>query len=116
MTIKGLENMSDEQINAELQRGGKFVVFQYCISVLVMSFKRSSSIHFIPAGGSTAGKSAGFCCLSLLLGWWGIPWGPIWTIGTVFKNLTGGVDVTANVLSAMRAQAPIPQAPGALRS
>ena len=64
----------------------------------------------------TAGKSAGFCGLSLLLGWWGIPWGPIWTIGTVFKNLTGGVDVTANVLQALNASAPIPQAPSALRS
>ena len=116
LKIHGIENLSTEQINAELQRGAKFVVFQYCISILVMSFKRSSGIYFVPAGTGTAGKSAGFCGLSLLLGWWGIPWGPIWTIGTVFKNLSGGVDVTGNVLSALNAAAPIPQAPGAQRA
>ena len=116
MKILGIDNMSTEQINAELQRGAKFVVFQYCISILVMSFKRNSSIHFVRAGDGTAGKSAVFCGLSLVLGWWGIPWGPIWTIGTVFNDLTAGVDVTANVLSALNASAPIPQAPSALRS
>ena len=78
--------------------------------------QRSSGIYFVPAGTGTTAKSAGFCGLSLLLGWWGIPWGPIWTIGTVFKNLSGGVDVTGNVLSALNAAAPIPQAPGAQRA
>jgi hypothetical protein len=116
LKIHGIENLSTEQINAELQRGGRFVVFHYCISIIVMSFKRSSGIYFVPANGGTAGKSVGFCALSLLLGWWGIPWGPIWTIGTVFKNLSGGVDVTANVLSALNAAAPIPQAPLAQRA
>ena len=113
MAIKGIENLSNEQINAELQKGAKFVVFQYCISVVVMSFKRSSGIYFIPSGTSAAGKAAPWCALSLLVGWWGIPWGPIWTIGTVAKNLGGGTDVTAHVLNASTASAPIPRAPGA---
>ena len=113
MAIKGIENLSNEQINAELQKGAKFVVFQYCISIVVMSFKRSSGIYFIPSGSSAAGKAAPWCALSLLVGWWGIPWGPIWTIGTVAKNLGGGTDVTAHVLNASAGSAPIPRAPGA---
>lgn len=113
MAIKGIEHLSNEQINAELQKGAKFVVFQYCISIVVMSFKRSSGIYFIPSGTSAAGKAAPWCALSLLVGWWGIPWGPIWTIGTVAKNLGGGTDVTAHVLNASVASAPIPKAPGA---
>jgi len=113
MAIKGIENLSVDEINAELQKGAKFVVFQYCISVVVMSFKRSSGIYFIPSGTSAAGKAAPWCALSLLVGWWGIPWGPIWTIGTVAKNLGGGTDVTAHVLNASAASAPIPRAPGA---
>ncbi|HMC14527.1 MAG TPA: hypothetical protein VKI18_02775 [Albitalea sp.] len=116
MKIHGIENLSNSEINAELRRGAKFVVFQYCISIIVMSFKRSSAIYFVRACEGTAGRTAGFCGLSLLLGWWGIPWGPIWTLGTVFKNLGGGVDVTANVLSALNAAAPIPQAPGVQRA
>jgi hypothetical protein len=107
--------MTHQQLDEELRRGGRFVVFQYCISVLVMSFKRSSNIHFIPAGGSAAGKGAPFVALSLVAGWWGIPWGPIWTIGTVFKNLSGGVDVTGDVVNALRPAAPIAAAPGVAR-
>ena len=113
MAIKGIEHLSNEEINVELQKGAKFVVFQYCISIVVMSFKRSSGIYFIPSGSSAAGKAAPWCALSLLVGWWGIPWGPIWTIGTVAKNLGGGTDVTAHVLNASAASAPIPRAPGA---
>lgn len=113
MAIKGIENLSNEQLDAELQRGGRFVVFQYCISLVLMSFKRSSSVHFVRAGEGTLGKAAPWCALSLLLGWWGIPWGPIWTIGTVGRNLAGGTDVTAEVLGHAGRSAPIPQAPGA---
>ncbi len=112
MAIKGIEHLSNDEINAELQKGAKFVVFQYCVSIIVMSFKRSSGIYFIPSGASAAGKAAPWCALSLLVGWWGIPWGPIWTIGTVAKNLGGGTDVTAHVLGASAANAPIPRAPG----
>lgn len=112
MAIHGIANLSNEQINAELQRGAKFVVFQYCISIIVMSFKRNSGIYFVPAGTSVAARAAPWCALSLLAGWWGIPWGPIWTIGTIAKNLGGGVDVTAHVLGASNASAPIPKAPG----
>jgi len=113
MAIKGIEHLSNDEINAELRKGAKFVVFQYCVSIVVMSFKRSSGIYFIPSGSSAAGKAAPWCALSLLVGWWGIPWGPIWTIGTVAKNLGGGTDVTAHVLGASTANAPIPRAPGA---
>ncbi|MEY4751799.1 MAG: hypothetical protein RIQ60_4013 [Pseudomonadota bacterium] len=91
--------------------GDRFVVFQYCISIVFMSFKRSSGVYVVRAGEGTVCKAAPWCVLSLLLGWWGIPWGPIWTIGTVGKNLLGGEDVTAQVAGA--AQMPIPRAPGA---
>jgi len=36
MAIKGIENLSNAQIDEELRKGAKFVVLQYCISVLVM--------------------------------------------------------------------------------
>ena len=82
MAIKGIENLSNAQIDEELRKGAKFVVFQYCISVLVMSFKRSSDVHFVRAGESTLGKAAPWCLASLLVGWWGIPWGIFFTIQT----------------------------------
>ena len=40
MKINGIQGMAADQLNFELQRGGRFVVFQYAISVIVMSFRR----------------------------------------------------------------------------
>lgn len=96
--IKGLEGLTDEQINIELQKGAKFVVFQYCISIIVMTFKRNSDVYFVKAGESTIKHSIGLTLLTFVLGWWGIPWGPIYTIGALFSNMTGGKDVTAEIL------------------
>ncbi len=103
MKIKGIEHLSPAQIEAAVDGGARFVLFPYCLSMLVVSFKRSSDIYFIPAGESVAGKAALHSLASLLLGWWGIPWGPIWTVSTVFTNLTGGQDVTSEVMSQWRA-------------
>jgi len=97
--IVGMEGMSDEEINAALKQGARFVIFHYTISVLVMTFKNASDIHFIRPGEGTFGKSIGFTLLTLLLGWWGIPWGPIHSIGSLVTNLSGGKDVTAEVLA-----------------
>lgn len=111
MKIKGIENLSPEQINAAVDDGARFVLFPYCISIVVMSFKRSSDIYFIPAGQSVAGKAGTYSLVSLLLGWWGIPWGPIWTISTLFTNLSGGKDVTTEIMDSWRSAA-IERAPG----
>ncbi len=107
MKIIGIEGMSPEQLKQAVNQGGRFVMYQYCISVLVMSFKRSSAIYFVPPGASAAKPGAKFSALSLLAGWWGIPWGPIWTIGSVFRNTRGGVDVTGEVLGALLPSAPL---------
>ena len=98
MAVHGIEQMTPEQIAAEVKIGARFVVFQYCISVLVITFKRGSDVYFIRPGESTLSKSIPFTLCSLLLGWWGIPWGPIWTISTIAKNLSGGLDVTNRIL------------------
>ena len=50
MTIKGIENMSTSDLNLEWQRGGRLVVFQYRVSILIMTFKRPSAIYFILFG------------------------------------------------------------------
>ena len=97
MAAHGLRLHAD--IHAEIQRGGKFVIYTYCISVLIMTFKRSSDIYFIRGGENAVVKGLGFSALSFLLGWWGIPWGPIWTIGSFITNFGGGKDVTGEILA-----------------
>ena len=101
MKIVGAETLGADELNFELQRGGKFVVYTYCISLLVITFKRPSDIYFVRLGESRVGKGLIFSLISLLLGWWGIPWGPIYTIGSFVNNFGGGKDVTQEVLASM---------------
>ena len=100
--IVGLEDIkSGGHLQQEIQQGGKFVVYQYCISLLVITFKRSSNIYFISHDSSAVVKGLPFTLLSLVLGWWGIPWGPIYTIQSVWVNFQGGKNVTNEVLASM---------------
>jgi|SRR6516162_3207790 hypothetical protein len=99
MAIIGAENLSDAEIKGELQRGARLVVFEYCVSVLIMTFKRSTDIHLVRPGESAVMKGLPWTLLSLLFGWWGFPWGLIYTPATLARNLGGGRDVTDLVLA-----------------
>lgn len=104
MKIIGTENMGSMELQMELQKGGKFIMYEYVISLLVITFKRNSNIYFVKADESAVVKGLPFTLLSGLIGWWGIPWGIIYTIQAIFTNLSGGKDVTTDVLSAIRAR------------
>src|SRR5262249_34416841 len=103
--IQGIEGLSQNEIDFELQRGAKFVIFQYCISIIVLTFKRPSNIYFIRSGENSTAKGLPFTLLSLVAGWWGIPWGPIYTIQSVYNNLSGGKDIPQQVRNSLRTPA-----------
>jgi hypothetical protein len=98
-SIKNVENLSVRDIQELVSLGGKFVVFEYCISLVVMSFQRNSSIYFIRPDEGTISSSIPYSLLSFFLGWWGIPWGIIYTFGSLYTNFSGGKDVTYEVMS-----------------
>lgn len=102
MKIKGIEGMTVADVQDEINRGGKFVLFTYCFSIIVMSFKRPSSIYFIKSGESAFVKGLPFTGISLLFGWWGIPWGIIYTFGCLFTNIGGGKNVTKDVMQSIQ--------------
>jgi len=112
MKIVGIEGMAPDRLQFEIQRGAKLVYFQYCISIVVLTFRRSSDIYFIPAGESSIKKGLPWTLLSLVAGWWGIPWGPISTIQSIATNFSGGKDVTAE-FSARLMQSAAPKAAAA---
>ncbi|MFO0591805.1 MAG: hypothetical protein U0441_29930 [Polyangiaceae bacterium] len=101
MKIVGTEGLSGHEIAMELERGGKFVIYQYCVSILILTFKRPSDIYFIRAGESAVVKGLGYTFLTLVMGWWGIPWGPIYSIASLVTNLGGGKDVTQQILASL---------------
>lgn len=108
MAIEGTEGLTLAQLQDELQRGGKFVVYEYCVSLLVITFKRSSKIYFVRANQSAAANGLVYIFISLAFGWWGIPWGPIFTITSLATDFGGGRDVTANVMNQFMRYAPPP--------
>lgn len=101
MSVKGMEGMSDDQIAFELKNGGKFVVYQYCISIVIMTFRQPTGLVFIKNGEKGILKGLPYVLITAVLGWWGFPWGPIYTIGAIVTNLSGGKDVTKEILQSM---------------
>jgi hypothetical protein len=89
--------MNASEIRFEIQRGARFIVFQYVISAVVITVRRNSKIQFIKAGENPTVKSLPYTGLTLLCGWWGFPWGFIYTPQAIYKNLRGGTDITPSI-------------------
>lgn len=99
--VSGTEGMTLQQIEDDVLRGGRFRVFRYNFSIVIMSFMRSSGLKYIRAGHGPGAQAWPWTVFSVLVGWWGIPWGVIYTIQTLYTNCMGGKDVTAEVLGSV---------------
>lgn len=97
--IPGTQGKSARKIADEIAAGGRFVLFQYAISLIVITFRRSSPIVYLAPGQSGVLPAFGWSMIPLFFGWWGIPWGPIYSIGALWRNSAGGVDVTEPILA-----------------
>ena len=99
MQIKNIEGLSVAEIRTLVGQGGRFVYFPYTVSVVLATFKRASSIYFVRPDEKSIKHSYKHVITNSLLGWWGIPWGPIYTIGSMYHQINGGKDVTSEVMS-----------------
>lgn len=104
--IVGLDGLSPDDLMLELERGGRFVVYRYIVSLGVMTFRRSSAVHFLRPSESAVIRGLPYTIATFLFGWWGIPWGLIWTPQALVTNLAGGQDVTAPVVDSLRSILP----------
>jgi hypothetical protein len=107
--IVGAEGLSLEELAEEIERGGRLVVYYSCVSVGFVTFLQPSRIHLVRAGRSALLGGLGYTLASLLLGWWGFPWGFLYTPYAIVTNLRGGKDVTATIadhLPPVRAASP----------
>jgi hypothetical protein len=89
-----LEDYSAEEIREEVERGARLVAYVYCVSFLVVTFKRATRPYLIKGGHSRLGPGLPWALLTLLFGWWGFPWGLIYTPMALWQTLRGGVDLT----------------------
>jgi hypothetical protein len=108
MAIKGAEGLGDREIGELIDRGARVVVFRYVISIVVITFRRGATVLVRP-GQSVFVAGLPYTLLSLTCGWWGFPFGLIFTPIAVFQNLGGGDDVTAQVRGGVSSGARAPQ-------
>jgi hypothetical protein len=99
-----VEDLSPEELERELAQGAHLVVFDYCISLLVITLRRTSRVHFLRPRESALITGLPYTLMTLLLGWWGIPWGLIHTPLALATNLRGGRDVTPDWRVMLRAE------------
>ena len=97
-SIQGIQGLSPGELRHQIDLGGRFVYYKYTISAVVITFRRGSDIYFVKAGESRVVKGLGWTALTFFFGWWGIPWGPIYSVGSLWTNLRGGEDVTDKVI------------------
>lgn len=107
MKTKNTEGLTLFEIQQLVQQGGKFVVFPYTISALFMSFKKNSSVYFIRPDENTLKYSFGYFLSNLILGWWGLPFGPIYTISSLYYHIIGGKDCTTITLNDLEENNPV---------
>lgn len=115
MAIRGAEGLSDRDIERLIAEGARIVVFSYCISLVIITFRRSATALVRP-GQSVFLAGLPYTALSLALGWWGFPFGLIFTPIAIIQNLSGGKDITGQIRAAVNTATPPLGLPGAGRS
>ena len=54
--IRGIEGMRAGEVDFEIGRGARCVLSQYCISIIILTFRRASDIYFLRQGQSAVTK------------------------------------------------------------
>ena len=99
VAIPGIQGLSVADIQREINRGGRFVAYHQVTSVILVSWRQEVSLCFLQKGQSHPANRLGAILHSLFFGWWGFPWGALWTITAILTNLMGGEDVTERTIA-----------------
>jgi hypothetical protein len=81
-TLRCCECGSDKNVNLRA----------YLLTYSLIFYTSKSAGAFRPICGSCSVKAGLLYSFgTLLLGWWGIPWGPVYTVQAIARNFRGGV-------------------------
>jgi hypothetical protein len=98
MEVENFGSNNFEDYKRQIDHGGKFVYYQYCVSFIMFTYRVNSKVYLVRGHESGFSLAARYSLVSLLAGWWAIPWGPVYTIQSLVTNLKGGTDVTFEVM------------------
>lgn len=99
MKIRNIDGLTAEDLQQEEQKGARFIYFDYTVSLLVITFKRTSGVYMVRQGEKVQARAWPFTLITMLFGWWGIPYGPRYSWQSILSNLRGGKDVTEEVMA-----------------
>ncbi|MBI1837119.1 MAG: hypothetical protein HYR91_07620 [Flavobacteriia bacterium] len=89
---------SYNQIIEGKEKGGKFVSFQWILPLPWFTpVRRLSKVYYIEPGIDSSVYALKYNNLSRLLGWWGLPFGPLYVGKSIRLNNNGGIDVTDDI-------------------
>lgn len=97
--IIGIDNINMSELTLELQKGAKFVTYPVVISFILATERTSSDIFFIRHNESAFIKGVPSFFKTFVFGWWGLPYGLIYTPLALIKIMMGGNDVTGYIMS-----------------
>ena len=100
----GIESLNSFEVRERIARGWRCVRFELCASLVVATIRRQSAVYLTENWQERYLRGLGYSLVALLCGPWGVPWGLAWTARAVWTNLTGGVDVTDEVLVQLEAK------------
>lgn len=102
MVIRGTETLTPAELERALAAGTRCVVFEYCVSAVLVTARRSSRVYLLRPEEHGLWRALPYALVSLLVGWWGIPWGVVCTPLALISNFSGGRDVTPILRERMR--------------
>jgi|GEM_PF-2265989 len=80
-----------------IDKSTELVQYFACVSLLVLTIKVPSRFYIKRSLSSNIAMLI-YTLSTVLLGWWGLPKGPIYTVFVIFKNITGGNKVIVSKL------------------
>ena len=81
----------------------RYAIYYQVLSFLVFTQRRvSQGIFWSECGAKAAYKAS---LMTWAFGWWGFPWGPIWSVSALFRNMFGGEQPTVNNFKILGLQA-----------
>lgn len=91
------ENIDLQTLTREVDRGGRFIVYPYNISLVAIMLNNLSPAIFVPAGEDERTYRRKYILLCAFFGWWSVQ-GILKTITNIHYNKKGGLDITEDVM------------------
>ena len=90
-------DISYDDILNERDNGAKFVFFGYLIPRPIFPpVKKISKVYYLRPNENASQYAAKYNLVTLFWGWWGLPFGPVYTYSTIKNNKTG-IDITDDI-------------------